>query len=194
MEENDPFSEYCVVVNDEEQYSIWPTERDMPAGWHNVGKVGTKQECLDHIEVIWTDMRPLSLRKKMEEWKNNPPPPRSIEMPEEHDEPSLVDRLCAGDHKVIASLRPDRTAQALQEAINRQYVLVKFTETRGQTELGMDLDTGGCDMIAGDFANGSGQIRLVGNLTLDFIKVRCIADIDLATLEGTGHLEKVATA
>lgn len=54
-----------VVVNDEEQYSIWPADRQNPAGWHDEGTSGTKQECLDHIAHIWTDMRPLSLRKQM---------------------------------------------------------------------------------------------------------------------------------
>jgi MbtH protein len=58
---------YKVVVNHEEQYSIWPTERENPLGWNDVGKIGLKQECLDYIKEVWTDMRPLSLRKKMEE-------------------------------------------------------------------------------------------------------------------------------
>lgn len=56
-----------VVVNHEEQYSIWPTDRKNPLGWNDVDKSGTKAECLDFIKEIWTDMRPLSLRKKMEE-------------------------------------------------------------------------------------------------------------------------------
>ena len=57
---------YKVVVNHEEQYSIWPSERDNPLGWKDAGKNGLKQECLDYIKEVWTDMRPLSLRKKME--------------------------------------------------------------------------------------------------------------------------------
>ncbi len=57
---------YRVVVNHEEQYSIWPVDREIPLGWRDVGKQGTKQECLDYIKEVWTDMRPLSLRKKME--------------------------------------------------------------------------------------------------------------------------------
>ena len=60
---------YKVVINHEEQYSIWPADRENPAGWNDVGKEGPKQECLDYIEEVWTDMRPLSLRKKMEEWE-----------------------------------------------------------------------------------------------------------------------------
>jgi MbtH protein len=56
-----------VVVNDEEQYSIWPASRENPLGWNDVGTSGTKDECLTYLNVVWTDMRPLSLRKKMEE-------------------------------------------------------------------------------------------------------------------------------
>jgi MbtH protein len=54
-----------VVVNDEEQYSIWFVDRAVPAGWREAGKEGTKEECLAYIEKVWTDMRPLSLRKAM---------------------------------------------------------------------------------------------------------------------------------
>lgn len=58
---------YKVVVNHEEQYSIWFADREPPAGWREVGKSGPKAECLAYIEEVWTDMRPLSLRKQMEE-------------------------------------------------------------------------------------------------------------------------------
>jgi MbtH protein len=58
---------YKVVVNHEEQYSIWPADRENALGWNDAGKTGTKAECLDYIKEVWTDMRPLSLRKKMDE-------------------------------------------------------------------------------------------------------------------------------
>ena len=58
---------YAVVVNHEEQYSIWPADQEKPLGWRDAGKSGTKAECLAYIKAVWTDMRPLSLRKKMEE-------------------------------------------------------------------------------------------------------------------------------
>ena len=57
---------YKVVVNHEEQYSIWPVDRENPVGWRDAGKNGPKQECLEYINQVWTDMRPLSLRKKMD--------------------------------------------------------------------------------------------------------------------------------
>ena len=58
---------HTVVVNDEEQYSIWFADREIPLGWKEVGVSGSKEKCLQHIEEVWTDMRPLSLRKKMDE-------------------------------------------------------------------------------------------------------------------------------
>jgi MbtH protein len=66
MEENGVASFYQVVANNEEQYSIWPAEKPLPAGWQPRGRTGTKAECLDYIETVWTDMRPRSLRVWME--------------------------------------------------------------------------------------------------------------------------------
>lgn len=66
-EEQEDEAIYKVVVNHEEQYSIWPTYREPPLGWREAGKEGTKEECLAYIGEVWTDMRPLSLRKRMEE-------------------------------------------------------------------------------------------------------------------------------
>ncbi|GID33461.1 MbtH family protein [Paractinoplanes brasiliensis] len=59
--------EYDVVVNDEEQYSIWAAGRAIPAGWQAVGVRGSREKCLEHIEEVWTDMRPKSLRLAMGE-------------------------------------------------------------------------------------------------------------------------------
>lgn len=58
---------YAVVVNDEEQYSIWLDDRELPAGWRREGMSGSKDDCLAHIDEVWTDMRPLSLRRWMQE-------------------------------------------------------------------------------------------------------------------------------
>ncbi len=52
-----------VVVNDEGQYSLWDADRDPPDGWHPDGFTGSKQECLDHVTEVWTDLRPLSVRR-----------------------------------------------------------------------------------------------------------------------------------
>ena len=63
--DGDDSQTYLVVVNDEEQYSIWPVGRDLPAGWRQDGFTGSEDECLAYIEETWTDMRPASLRRWM---------------------------------------------------------------------------------------------------------------------------------
>jgi uncharacterized protein YbdZ (MbtH family) len=195
MSWNDPDKEdtsiYKVVVNHEEQYSIWPEYKESPLGWNEVGKVGLKAECLAYIKEVWTDMRPLSLRRKMEEMAKNPPPPPPPPDPNRPREKSLVDRLCEGNHPVEASLRPEKTVKLFKEAIDRNYVHIKFIKTKGGTELGVRLDQHACDFSKADFENGSGIVHVEGGLTLDYVKVKCIANIDLGTLEGTGRLEKV---
>lgn len=64
-DEDEDTTIYHVVINHEEQYSIWPEYKEVPKGWKAVSKIGPKQECLDYIKDVWTDMRPLSLRKAM---------------------------------------------------------------------------------------------------------------------------------
>src|SRR5215213_2313320 len=190
--EDDDKTIYKVVVNHEEQYSIWPEHRENPPGWNDSGKVGTKAECLAYIKEVWTDMRPLSLRKKMEELAKNPPPARAPTSTEPQE--SLVDRLCEGDHPVEISLRPNVSAKAFKEAIDTGYVRVKFTGTKGGTELGVRVNNEASDFQDVNFEPATGRAKVVGELTLDYTRVRCIADIDLQSLTGQGRLEKIASA
>jgi MbtH protein len=62
-DEKEDMTIYKVVVNSEEQYSLWPLDRENPPGWREVGKSGSKTECLTYIKEVWTDMRPLSIRR-----------------------------------------------------------------------------------------------------------------------------------
>jgi uncharacterized protein YbdZ (MbtH family) len=190
-EENDS-TVYKVVVNHEEQYSIWPADRENPLGWRDVGKSGPKAECLAYIGAVWTDMRPLSLRQHMEEMARQPVPPAPPSPAQDNTaEAPLVQRLAQGRHPLAAGLRPEKSVQALKEGIDRGYVHLTFTETKGGTELGVRLDTAACDFSHADFERQTGRVHLEGGLTLDYVKVRCIADIDLTTLAGQGHLEIV---
>jgi uncharacterized protein YbdZ (MbtH family) len=182
---------YKVVVNHEEQYSIWPDYKEIPLGWKSVGKSGLKPECLAYIKDVWTDMRPLSLRKKMEEMAKNPPLPPPPPDPSRPREKSLVEKLCKGSHQVEASLRPEKTTKALKDRIDMGYVHIKFTQTKGGTELGVRLDRETLDLSRADFEKQTGAVHLEGELTLDYVKVRCIADIDLQTLNGKGRLVRV---
>ena len=103
----------------------------------------------------------------------------------------LVERLSAGDHPVEVGLRPERTVAALKEAIDRGYVHIRFTGTRGGTELGVRLDMNATDLGGADFTRQTGKVRLVGGLILNYQKITCTADVDLATLSGVGHVTPV---
>ncbi|QKV97145.1 MbtH family NRPS accessory protein [Streptomyces sp. NA02950] len=177
---------YHVVINAEEQYSIWPTDQDLPDGWTVAGRTGSRDECLAHIDEVWTDMRPLSLRQFMAEH----PDGLAEEVADDPYAgiPTLVDRLSTGQHPIEASLRPDRTAAALGEAVERGFVFLRFTDTEGGTELGVELVPEDCALSGADFTAGTGEIRLSGALELDFVPVTCTASIDLATLTGQGSL------
>lgn len=182
---------YKVVVNHEEQYSIWPTDRENPLGWKDVEYSGLKAECLSHIENIWKDMRPLSLRKQMEDAAQSPQPVEAP-LPETSNEDHLVQHLATGSHPIEMGLRPEKTVKALQESIDRGFVHIHFPQTKGGTELGVKLDRNESDLSLADFESRTGKIRLVGGLTLNYTKVRCIADVDLTTLSGQGHLEIIS--
>lgn len=191
--EDEDMTTYKVVVNHEEQYSIWPVDRENPLGWEDRGPSGPKAECLAYINEVWTDMRPLSLRKHMEEVAKqqavnplSPSPPPSTEPPNPDE---LVTRLAKGIHPVEVGLHPDKTAEAFKAAIDRGYVHIKFTETKGGTELGVRLDTQSSDWSQADFTKSIGVVHVEGTLTLNYLKVRCHADLQLNTLTGTGHLD-----
>ena len=100
----------------------------------------------------------------------------------------LPHKLAQGEHRVIYPSRLDDPIQELKDSIDRDYVHVKFTETRGGTELGFKLDPEHSNLDGADWENKSGKIRLAGNLTLDYVKVRCEAELEIPSLEGTGHL------
>jgi uncharacterized protein YbdZ (MbtH family) len=186
FDDSEAHRRFKVVVNDEEQYSIWPEERSAPLGWRDIGVSGSKADCLDHIERVWVDMRPLSLRRWMDEQAAAPAPAPAPTSPADEG-PDLVDRLAIGQHPVTLCLRPGATLDRLRQAIDRGVVHVRFTETRGGTELGVDLDPSACRLDA--LSAGAGTIEIAGTLELDFRPVRCRAIVDVATFAGTGRLE-----
>jgi uncharacterized protein YbdZ (MbtH family) len=187
--EREESTSYKVLVNREEQYALWPADKETPAGWQDAGRAGDKEACLAYIREVWTDMRPLSLRKKMEETAQVPPPPAP--RADEPEPPGLVERLSEGSHPVEVDLRPEKTPVLLRQAIARDYVSIRFTATRGAAEFGFKLDQGACDFSGADFDGGTGSVHLEGGLTVDYSPVRCVADIDLQSLRGSGRLVRV---
>lgn len=100
----------------------------------------------------------------------------------------LVQRLSEGKHPVIVG-GPQPTLSEFRKRVEEMgYVFIKFTETKGGIDLGVRIDKTAVDTHQADFAQGVGTVHVEGTLTLNYVKVRCIADIDLADLKGTGHL------
>ncbi len=104
---------------------------------------------------------------------------------------ALVAQLSRGKHAVSASRYQD--ASELSECIGRGFVLIKFAGTRGGTELGLRINVAETVTANADFKSSLGIVHLVGELSLNYETVRCVADIDLESLSGEGHLEPVAT-
>ena len=190
-DEEEDKTTYKVVLNHEEQYSIWPADRENAPGWRDEGKTGSKRECLDHIQSVWTDMRPLSLRKQMAQQEQAGTVGRaSDERFADSAADTLVGRLSNGRHAVATSRY--KTASELGDCIERGFVLVKFTGTRGGTELGFRVNPDHTDTTGANFKDGVGTVRVGGDLTLDDVKVRCLAQIDLQSLAGEGYLEPLS--
>jgi hypothetical protein len=100
----------------------------------------------------------------------------------------LVQRLSIGNHPITVG-GPQPSREELYKRVTQlKYVFIKFTGTRGGTDLGVRVDTDATDMSQADFQKGTGTVHIEGTLTLNYVKIRCIADIDLATLNGNGHL------
>lgn len=100
----------------------------------------------------------------------------------------LVERLSSGDHEVVFEGRVSDLKQ-LEDRIKDGFVFVKFTKTRGGTELGIDLLKDESDFSDADFSKGTGKLHVVGTCELNYNKVKCIADVDLKSRNGLGHLE-----
>jgi hypothetical protein len=127
----------------------------------------------------------------MEEAARRPPEPPAPAAPEADKGDDLVSRLSAGKHRIEVSLRPDHSIGAFKECLDRNFVLIRFPDTRGGTELGMRLDRAACDTTGADFDAGSGGVHLEADLTLNYVRVRCIADIEIASLCGQGSLRRL---
>lgn len=188
VDDNDDGAVYCVVVNHEEQYSIWPEDRDVPAGWHREGTTGSRRECLDYIDEVWTDIRPLSLRRFLAERQREAAhSDGDVELLAEVE--PLPVRLSRIESPIEAVAPAPFGLAGIRAAIEQGHLCVRFTDTEGGTELGIPIDPERSVLSAADLAGGAGAIRVVGTLTLDFIPIRCHADIDLPTLTGRARVE-----
>jgi hypothetical protein len=113
------------------------------------------------------------------------------QLDKEYSVDDLVQRLATGDHPVTVG-GPNPSLENFKQSIDRDYIHIKFTQTRGGTDLGIKLDRGRSSLGEADFERGDGHVHVEGTLTLNYVPVRCVANIDLSTLDGQGHLEILA--
>lgn len=100
----------------------------------------------------------------------------------------LVQRLADGDHPVIVGGPQPSLEEFRKRVEDMGYVFIKFTDTKGGTDLGVRVDKSAIDTTRANFEQGTGTVHVEGTLTLNYVKVRCVADINLAELKGRGHL------
>ena len=100
----------------------------------------------------------------------------------------LVERLTK-EQVVEVSLRPEQRHDLFKAAVDRGYVHIKFTKTKGGTELGVRMDAAKCDLSKVDWEKGTGTAKIVGGLILNYVRVKCHATVDVAKFAGTAHLE-----
>ena len=137
-------------------------------------------------------MRPLSLRRAMEEDRGAGAGAIVGSEPEEHQ--GTVARLTRGSHPVRLALGGRNGVDELKKAATAGYVHVEFTETQGGTTLGVRLNRDECDLQNCDTEPPAGRVRLVGGVTLDYVRLRCTAEVDLTTFAGSGRLDRESPA
>ena len=159
--------QFRVVVNDEGQYSLLASDDDDIPGWASEGMCGSRAECLAHIDRVWTDMRPASLRSR---------PARAADALEP-DPPvdGLVAVLTNREHPIVRSTwTRSRTGE---------YVHLRFATERGETELKVHITS---------TVDGATHRRVEGTLILDFVPVTCVAELDPRTGRGSARLQRRA--
>jgi|HubBroStandDraft_6_1064221.scaffolds.fasta_scaffold34703_1 uncharacterized protein YbdZ (MbtH family) len=200
LSQADVEANYAVVVNPEEQYSIWPCSLTIPRGWKSIGMTGPKDECLKHIEETWQDMRPLSLRRPMNvratEGGRQSPAISELKCTDISEDsragrPGLVEKLLSGRHPVAAAFSREDMIEIGNARPGRVFVRLRFTQTCGETELGIKLDRAASVFPSPDAECRQASVHLEGELILDEVEVRCIVDLDGATLRGDGFLVRL---
>jgi MbtH protein len=193
MQVSDAFV-YSVVANLEGQYSIWPANMKIPDGWTAQGVEGSKEECLNHIEEVWTDMRPRSLLRQLEKYQKPTPVNRVAEEPVLETASPLVRRLCSGPSPVEFVSYSGNTREALREQMEMGHIHVRFAGPRGDADLRLTLRPGTDSPSHDPGGQGQKSIQLVGEAVVDFVKLRCTVILQLENLRGTATCEKVLPA
>lgn len=174
--------QYSVVVNDEMQYSIWPEMKPLPGGWKKEGFQGAKESCLEHINKVWTDMRPLSLRKKLEDMALNPSSYlKETKIPQD----DLVDRLCQKQQPV--KLDPQvRDIADILKCIDQSFIYIEFSQIEGGTIVGVQIKNFSKKVDE----SGKEKAFIDGYLNLNFTDLELKLEVDLLNMNANVKLWK----
>lgn len=176
--------QYNVVVNSEEQYSIWPEKKSLPAGWNFVGFKGSKENCLDHIQVIWTDMRPLSLRKSLEKIGSE-----KLKTVPTAKKGNLVEALCQDQHIVLFD-SDILSFKDLEERLGEKFLYLYFPNTKGGTSIGMGVDHYSFEKSG----KNTNQVHILGHFSLDYTNIRCSISVEMGSMKALASMKKIETA
>ena len=165
---------YKVVVNHENQHSLWPADRENAPGWNDAGMSGSKQDCLAYVDTHWTDLRPLSLQQAMAE--------RAREAQE------TVRPLTEQPHPITLPWS-DLSALQLAQALERGFIAIAFPAAPSLPAIGIFLEPEHVNRSQADFSAATGVLHAEGTGTIYAVgKVRASIDLDIATMTGQALL------
>ena len=183
--------QFKVVVNDEEQYSISPNTMKNPPGWRDAGKIGSKAECREYVKTVWADMRPPSLRRHVTDGSG--PSGRYEGDGPRTGRADARRASVSGRARCRSRTAPGEDRPVVQRGDRPRFRAHSLYADARRPELGFQLDHEASNFDTADFDNGIGIVHVEGLLTLDSVKVRCVADIDLRRLSGQGRLVEILT-
>jgi MbtH protein len=177
-------SNYLVVVNEEDQYSVWPEEHVMPEGWRDAGKHGRWEECLQFIEEVWCDMRPRSLRERQSRLGTVTPPAPVCSLPI-----SLVDQLIAGPQEVTILSWPGAPGgDPLKTSPGT--CRLRFEGCGRGVEISLELAQTLEQKPDGAASASTGRIRVEGFCVLDTTSLQCVVESLPNCTRGTALVRK----
>ena len=186
-EANEPI--YEVVVNSDEEYSIWPGALgDPPRGWQLVSVRGVKGYCLDYIDEKWTDRRPSSLRRGAGASVDVAVRAEPLAVPQGAG--GLVDVLTDVRHPITGTVPPTFTTERLRMALGTGFLHLCLRGSHGSTTVALKLDRSACDFDASVGERGERVHRLQGTCELDGALLRCVVEIDATTMSGVARVHQ----
>lgn len=191
IEREDNFK-YIVVVNHEEQYSIWRADFELPGGWSSCGFEGYRDECIAYVDKVWLDMRPLSVRRALQEIEKNT---QSAQPQQGHEAPPrepLVSRLTKEKRRFEFVSANELSRDLIKQSIKRGVVHFRIPDTDGGTVIGLVIDEAKAKECVASIDAGCEELSIVGRFTLDYMNAVCKLSANLSSFDGQCQIDLVS--